>query len=110
MSVTLPGTGAVVASEVLGGEEFQKFKQTDGRPTGSTGAGVRADYNAMVAIEELSLAIRRLIQDIATPISLDSATGQERVLIERLGRTKVDTVVLDAMANAWANTVRNRIT
>lgn len=123
MAITLPGTGQVVATEDIGGEDYQKLKVVDGRPGSVTPAGVRNDYTAMMAIEDLAIAIQTMLERIENPMHVDPVSGRLRVLLDpsggaqtlgtvttvtnlaQIGAVKADSLIFDAMHNNWCNAV-----
>lgn len=123
MAITLPGTGQVVATEDIGGEDYQKLKVVDGRPGSVTPAGVRDDYTAMMAIEDLAIAIQTMLERIENPMHVDPVSGRLRVLLDPSGGAQtlgtVTTVTnitniggfsaafftAESMHNVWANSV-----
>lgn len=124
MAITLPGTGQAVATEDIGGEDYQFMKLVDGRP-GSTDP-ITPD-NPLPVIDDAALNLLRILANLLmSPQAFDSALNRyrETCIIESGTVTTVTTVsniasvdgrngamLVNAMDHtAWALNVRARIT
>ena len=124
MAITLPGTGQAVATEDIGGEDYQFMKLADGRP-GST-APITPDNPLPVTDDAAHNLLRILANLLMSPLAFDSALNRyrETCIIESGTVTTVTTVsniasvdgrngamLVNAMDHtAWALNVRARIT
>jgi len=127
MAITLPGTGQAVATEDIGGEDYQFMKLADGRP-GST-APITPDNPLPVTDDAAHNLLRILANLLMSPQAFDSALNRyrETCIIESGTITTVTNAVplgnlasvdgrngamlVNAMDHtAWALNVRARIT
>lgn len=128
--VTLPGTGEVVATDEIGGRQFQLVKMVHGA---DGVAHLTSDGNPLptsdAAAQDL---LRRLLSQLVSPIGYDKSLGRQRgtVVVESGTVTTVTTVttvssltnlaaiggynaqmqIMDTNRTAWAQCVRSCIT
>lgn len=119
---TLPAAGTVVATETVSGNDFQKIKLFD--PTPGSEAPIGVESNPLVTtLRDMSVAMQRLLEVVANPLSVDPATSRMRVSIEAGSITTVSTLsnmaqvgginanqfIFDTADIAWATSIRERI-
>lgn len=76
MAITLPGTGQAVATEDIGGEDYQFMKLADGRP-GST-APITPD-NPLPVTDDAAINLLRILANLLmSPQAFDSALNRYR--------------------------------
>ena len=128
--VTLPGDGAVIATDDVGGRQFQIVKQAYGADGEAT--QLAADTPLPVQDAHAGNLLLRILQMLLAPLGYDKSLGRQRgtVLVESGTVTTVTTVttvatlsniaavggysaqmtVFDQNRSAWAQCVRARIT
>lgn len=136
--VTLPGTGAVVATDDIGGgRQAQLMKLLDGTDGSAQSARVNSDGQLAVSVEALTAAFIKAMSNVLDGMALDPVTGRLRVSIDAIASaltlatiTTVSTVttcstvtnkaqeggvpsnsmIYDLMDNNWVDNVRRQIT
>lgn len=129
-NVVLPGTGETVATDEIGGRQFQLVKMAHGA---DGVANLTSDGNPLptsdAAAQDLLL---RLLSQLVSPIGYDKSLGRQRgtVVVESGTVTTVTTCttvssltnlaaiggynaqmqIMDTNRTAWAQCVRSRIT
>lgn len=83
-NVTLPGTGLAVASEDVGGVEYQRMKLVDGTVGGTTPAKVNADGKQSISVDDLSAAFIKALGSVVDGICMDPTTGRLRVTVDNI--------------------------
>ena len=78
MSVTLPGTGNVVATETIGGEQFQLVKPVIGAP-GVNDGPVSSDNPMPVADPQSRTLLRRMADRLEAPPGFNKSTQRQSV-------------------------------
>ncbi len=134
--VTLPGTGSVIAAELVGGHDIQLFKLVDGTPGSEARIKGNADGELLISLNDLAVFIAAALKNVLDPLAVDPVTGRVRVTVDaiagsltlgtittvgtvttcatvtnqaQIGAIKADSTVYDTMENNWADCVRGRI-
>lgn len=137
--VTLPGAGVVVASDDVGGAQYQRVKLTAGQADDATPIKGTPEGLLSISLDDLCAAFTAALTKIIDPMTIDPATGRLRMSLDAIAAsltlatiTTVTTVttcstvtsvtnktqeggvpssgmVFDAMALTWASSVRRAI-
>lgn len=121
--VTLPGTGAVVATDDIGGgRQAQLMKLLDGTDGSAQSARVNSDGQLAVSVEALTAAFIKAMSNVLDGMALDPVTGRLRVSIDAIasaltltnkaqeGGVPSNSMIYDLMDNNWVDNVRRQIT
>lgn len=83
-NVTLPGTGLAVASEDVGGVEYQRMKLVDGTVGGTTPAKVTGDGLLAISANDLAVAIKIAVNSVLDGMAIDPVTGRLRMSLDNI--------------------------
>ena len=131
-NVTLPGTGEVIATDDIGGVQYQMVKLVDATPDSTTPIGTATNPLPTKELPEASSLLLRIFNLLMSPMGFDRSLSRQRVtaVVESGTVTTVSTVSTVSTVNgvtnidgrngamlinqtnlsAWADCVRARIT